>query len=155
MEQKKQTLMVDMDGVLVRPNFKDDATKDYNIYEGCALLPGCAEILEKLNKKYELYIVTKFIMSGAPEMSGTILKDKFHFLQEKLPFIKSNQYVFIQDKLMLDFDIRIDDKPESLGDSKIKLLFNSPKNQDVHPEDLLRERIIRVNSWREIDKILV
>lgn len=154
MEQKKQTLMVDMDNTLVRPNFQD-TTKDHNIYEGCLLLPGAAEILEKLNKKYELYIVTKFIWDKNPSMSGTILKDKFAFLQKELPFIHSNQYIFIEDKLMLDFDIRIDDNPKSLGESKIKLLFNTPENQDVHPEDLLRERVIRVNSWREIDKILV
>ena len=154
MKPQKQSLMVDMDNTIVRPNFRDD-TNAYNAYEGCNLLPNCAEVLEKLNKKYDLFIVTRFIWDKHPEFSGDIIKNKFNFLQEKLPFIKPEQCVFIQDKLMLDFDIRIDDDPKHLGESKIKLLFNSPDNQDVHPEDLLRERIIRVNSWREIDKILV
>ncbi len=146
--------MVDMDNTLVRPNFKEN-TKEYNAYEGCNLIPGCAEVLEKLNKKYDLFVVTRFIWDKNPEVSGDILRNKFNFLQEKLPFITPEQYIFVQDKLMLDFDIRIDDDPKWLGDAKIKLLFNSPDNQNVHPEDLLRERIIRVGSWREIDKILV
>lgn len=155
MEQKKQTLAVDMDNVIVRPIPLEEAN-DYNAYAaGAKLLPGCLEVIEKLNNKYDLFITTYFIWDKNLDAGGKILKSKYEFLRQTFPFIKPSQYVFTPNKSMQKFDIRIDDQPRWLGDAKINLLFSSPDNQDVHPEDLLRSRIIRVGSWREVDKILV
>ena len=135
MEQKKQTLALSLDDPLVRPN--------------------CVDVVKKLNQKYQLFILTDF-PHQTPDAFGDFLKTKYETIHEKFDFLTPEQFIFTPDKLMLPFDIRIDDHAKWLTDgAKIKLLFSSPDNQDVHPEDLLRNRIIRVQNWREIDKILV
>lgn len=154
MEQKKQSLAVDMDNVIVRPQ-EIEPGQSGNAYEGVSLLPGARDVLAKLNRKYDLYIVTNFNWENHQEYIGDHLKNKYEFLTKELPFITPSQIIFTRHKNNVNFDIRIDDNPEHLGNGKIKLLFDSPANQDVHPEDLLRNRIIRVNNWREIDKTLV
>ncbi|MBR0403574.1 hypothetical protein IJI55_03455 [Candidatus Saccharibacteria bacterium] len=154
MEQKKQTLAVDMDNVIVRPKEIEPGKSD-NAYAGVALLPGCKDVLAKLNRKYDLYIVTSFLWKDHQESIGDNLKNKYEFLISELPFITPEQIIFTCHKNNMDFDVRIDDNPDNLENGKIKLLFDSPKNQSAHPEDLLRLRIIRVNNWREIDKTLV
>lgn len=154
MKPTKQTLAVDMDNVLVRPKEIEPGRND-NAYEGVALLPYCREVLEKLNRQYDLYIVTNFLWKDHQNYIGDNLKNKFEFLIEQLPFITPAQIIFTCHKNNMRFDVRIDDNPDNLENGKIKLLFDGPKNQEVHPEDLLRSRIIRVKNWHEINKILV
>lgn len=154
MKPQKQTLSVDMDNVLVHPQEIEPGKND-NAYEGVSLLPNCREVLEKLNRQYDLYIVTNFLWKDHQDYIGDNLKNKYEYLIKELPFITPSQLIFTCHKNMMQFDVRIDDNPDNLENGKIKLLFDSPKNQDAHPEDLLRNRIIRVKNWHEINKILV
>ena len=154
MKPPKQTLAVDMDNVLVHPK-EIEPGKSENAYEGVSLLPSCKEVLEKLNRQYDLYIVTNFLWKDHQNFIGDNLKNKYDFLIDQLRFITPSQIIFTCHKNNMQFDVRIDDNPENLGNGKIKLLFDSPKNQEAHPEDLLRSRIIRVKNWHEINKILV
>lgn len=55
----------------------------------------------------------------------------------------------------MNFDIRIDDKINNLDGSETKLLFSTWHNTDISEEELKRDNIVRVNSWYDIEKILL
>ena len=55
----------------------------------------------------------------------------------------------------MDFDIRIDDKLENVIDGNTKILFNAWHNRDLDDEYLKEKDVIRVNSWDDIEKILL
>ncbi|NLC88244.1 MAG: hypothetical protein GX682_05715 [Clostridiaceae bacterium] len=141
------------------PENKKEEWKEYfeskNVYENVNLLPNVYETLEKLSKKYELYIATAYIFRDNPEKSTKHLKNKFNYLLKTFPFIKPEKYIFINNKELLDCDIKIDDKLSNLkGNAKLKLLFTAYHNKDISDEELLKENVIRVNNWNEILKIL-
>lgn len=125
-----------------------------NLYENAPLLDGCYEVLEKLTKKYDIYIVTSYVWGKDIINPAENLKNKFNYLQEKLPFIDSSKYIFTQNKQIMHFDIRIDDRLSGLENGNIKLLFNSWSNRKLTDEQLQEQNIIRVKNWYEIEKIL-
>ena len=84
--------------------------KDRNFYEDATLFDNCYHILERLNDKYDLYIVTAYLWNEVIDLSGKNLNNKYCYLRQMLPFIKPEQYVITTNKLILEFDIRIDDK---------------------------------------------
>lgn len=102
-----------------------------NLYENAPLLDGCYEVLKRLNEKYDIYIVTSYIWGKDIINPEENLKNKFRYLKEKLPFINPNKYIFTQNKKLLNFDIRIDDRISGLENGKIKLLFNSWSNNTI------------------------
>lgn len=126
-----------------------------NLYEKAPLLEGCYEVLEKLNKKYDVYIVTSYIWGKDIIDASSNLKNKYEYLKEQLPFIEPSKYIFTQNKDIMNFDIRIDDRLSGLGNAKIKLLFNSWSNNTISEEELKEKNIIRVNGWYDIEKILL
>ena len=72
------------------------------------------------------------------------------------PFIKPNQYVFINNKDLLEADIRIDDSVSKLnGKAELKLLYTVYHNLKISNEELESKGIKRVNNWREIERILL
>lgn len=121
-----------------------------NFYEGMPLMDDCYEILEKLNKQFDLYIVTAYLWDGTPDCSGNNLKFKYEYLKEKLPFIHPKQYVFASNKQLMNFDIRIDDRPKNLEGAETKIMFDQWHNRGVIDD----ENIIRVFSWKEVYEIL-
>ena len=72
-----------------------------------------------------------------------------------MPFIDPGKYIFTQNKDIMNFDIRIDDRLLGLGNAKIKLLFNSLSNNTISEEELKEKNVIRVNGWDDIEKILL
>lgn len=126
-----------------------------NQYDYCELLPGAKEIIEKLNKEYDVYIGTSYVFRDIPEESSIILKQKCDYLTKELPFISPFQYIFIYDKSLLNVDIKIDDKPDNLSNCERKLLFSAWHNNKITDEELKKQGIERVNNWYEIgDKLL-
>ncbi len=125
-----------------------------NIYDNAPLLDGCFEVLKKLNKKYDIYIVTSYIWKKDVINPSENLKNKFNYLQEKLPFISPNKFIFTQDKKLMHFDIAIDDRLSGLENCDIKILFNSWSNKSLDDEFLKESDVIRVNGWYDIEKIL-
>lgn len=125
-----------------------------NLYENAPLLEGCYEVLKRLNEKYDIYIVTSYIWGKNIINPEENLKNKFQYLKEKLPFINPNKYIFTQNKKLMSFDIRIDDRIAELENGKIKLLFDSWSNNTITEEKLKKENIIRVKNWYEIESIL-
>lgn len=125
-----------------------------NLYANVPLLDGCYEVLRKLNEKYDVYIVTAYIWGQDIINAEENLKNKFIYLKENLPFISSQKYIFTQDKKILDFDIKIDDRINNLEGAKIKLLFTAWHNKNISSKELESKGIIRVDSWYDIEKVL-
>ena len=125
-----------------------------NLYANVPLLDGCYEVLRKLNEKYDVYIVTAYIWGQDIINAEENLKNKFIYLKENLPFISSQKYIFTQDKKILDFDIKIDDRIYNLEGAKIKLLFTAWHNKNISSKELESKGIIRVDSWYDIEKVL-
>ena len=125
-----------------------------NLYANAPLLDGCYEVLRKLNEKYDVYIVTAYIWGQDIINAEENLKNKFIYLKENLPFISSQKYIFTQDKKILDFDIKIDDRINNLEGAKIKLLFTAWHNKNISSKELESKGIIRVDSWYDIEKVL-
>ena len=126
-----------------------------NIYDYCELNPGCYEVLEELNKEYELFIGTSYIWREIPNESGFVLEQKYEYLQKMLPFISPYQYIFLSDKSILNVDIKLDDKIENLGNASIKLLFSAYHNKDYSDEYLSNLGIERMNGWFDVRDRLI
>ena len=120
------------------------------------MIEGTYETLEKLSKKYEIYIATAYIFRDNEEYSSKNLKNKFEYLYENLPFISPNNFIFTTNKEIIDCEIKIDDKLSNLeGKAETKLLFTAYHNKKITQEELEKNGIIRVNNWKEIEKILL
>ena len=129
--------------------------KDRNFYEDAILFEGCYEVLEKLNKKYDIYIVTAYLWNDCIDISGNNLCNKYYYLREMLPFIDPKKYIFTTNKNLMNFDIRLDDKVENIINGDIKLLMNAWHNRNISDDELKEKNIIRVNNWYDIEKILI
>lgn len=115
--------------------------EENDLYNEVYLLPKAYDVIEKLNKKYEVYISTAYIFRDKEEISGQVLKNKFNYLYKTLPFIKPYQYIFINNKCLLDCDIIIDDKLSNLqGKAKIKILFPAYHNKNIDRKQLKRRK---------------
>lgn len=132
-----------------------DFVKGKSFYEKAPLFDGCFEVLKKLNKKYDIYIVTSYIWEDLTDITSDNLKNKYIYLKEKLPFIPPEKYIFTTNKNIINFDIRIDDKIQNLGNGELKLLFSAWHNKNILQETLNDENIIRVDTWYDIEKILL
>lgn len=127
-----------------------------NIYNYTQILPNAYNVMEQLNKKYELYITTAYIFRDDKEKSSKLLKNKFDYLIKNFPFIQPEQYIFTSNKEIVECQIKIDDKPANLeGDAELKLLFTAYHNKNIPNEELQKNNLIRVNNWNEIGKILL
>ena len=127
-----------------------------NIYDYTNLMPDAYEVMKKLSEKYELYIVTAYIFKDDKWKSAEHLKNKFNYLMKTFPFIKPENYIFTSSKEIIKGDIRIDDKASNLvGDAEKKLLFTAYHNRNVSDEELEKEGLIRVNGWKDIEKMLM
>lgn len=127
-----------------------------NIYDYTQVLPNAYNVLEELNKKYELYITTAYIFREDKEKSSELLKNKFDYLIKNFPFIQPEQYIFTSNKEIVECQIKIDDKPSNLdGDAELKLLFTAYHNRNIPDEELKKNNLVRVNNWNEIQKILL
>lgn len=125
-----------------------------NQYDYCEMLPGAKEVIEELNKYYDVYIGTSYVFRDIPHESSVILKQKCDYLKKELPFITPFQYIFLYDKSLLNIDIKIDDKPDNLTNCERKILFNAWHN-NISEEELNELGIEKVNNWYEIkDKLI-
>lgn len=127
----------------------------HNQYDYSILLPGVVEVLKDLQEFYDIYIGTSYIIKEIPKECGIILLHKHDYLCEKLPFIPVNNYIFINNKSLLNCDIKIDDKIDNLENAKVKILFTAYHNKDLSDEYLKNKGVIRANSWYEIRDILL
>ena len=118
-------------------------------------LPHCIETIEKLQKYYQIFIVTSYIWKENVIDAATNLKNKYEYLRYFFPFIDPNNFIFITDKSQIKFDIGIDDRPKNLINCVQKILFTEFRNQKISNEELQSNGIVRANDWKEIEKILI
>ncbi len=127
-----------------------------NAYDYVDIVKDSQEVMEKLNKVYDVYIATAYVFRDAPEVSGKTLNDKYNFLLKNFPFIDPHKFIFISNKDLLDADIRIDDSPKKLmGKAELKLLFTAYHNKNMTEEELKQNNFVRVNNWKEVEEILL
>lgn len=127
-----------------------------NMYEKAEFICTAQESLKKLSEKYDIFIVTAYYVKDRPRTSGRLLKDKLDWLLTNLPFIPLSNYVFANNKEIIDCDIKIDDKLNNLkGHGKLKLLFTAYHNKDLTNEELKNENVQRVDNWQQIEDILL
>ena len=119
------------------------------------MFEGCYDVLRKLNDKYDLYIVTAYLWNDVIDISGDNLRNKYYYLREMLPFINPNKYIFTTNKNLLKFDIRIDDRLDNIMEADTKILFTAWHNRDLDDKFLEDNNVIRVNSWDDIEKLLL
>ena len=109
------------------------------------VMPGSKEVLEKLNVIYEIVVV-----SLATEFPYS-LTDKQLWLNDHFPFISWRQIVFCGNKNLIRADIMIDDHFKNLDHFKGEtIMFTQPPNMLIK-----NSRHKRVNSWQEIEKLLL
>jgi 5'(3')-deoxyribonucleotidase len=96
------------------------------------------EYLRKLNKEFDLYIVTS--------TSYKTSRKKFERFFELFPFLDEHQLIITHHKEIIDVDIIVDDCPINLTNTDhIRFLINQSYNKSVKDES-----IIRVNDLREV-----
>ncbi len=126
-----------------------------NMYDGAILKDDAYEVIKNLNEVYELYIVTSYVIPDAHYQEGNHLKYKMEFLQKHLPFLTTEQIIFIANKDLINFDIRIDDSIKHLTRGETLLLYDAYSNQEYTKEKLEKRNIKRVMNWKEIAEILL
>jgi 5'-nucleotidase len=96
------------------------------------------EILEKLNRKYEVFIV-----SAAMQFPQS-LPEKLEWLNEHFDFFTWKQIVFCGSKTVVHGDFMIDDLPHNLEKfNGEKFIFTAPHNKHYN-------HFNRLNNWREV-----
>ena len=117
-----------------------------------APLSDCVDVIEKLNERYDVYIVTSYIWKEDIIDAATNLKNKFEYLQYWFSFIDTNKFIFMTDKTKIHYDIGIDDRISNLESCNRKLLFTEFRNKNVTKEELENIGIKRVNNWLDVEK---
>lgn len=117
---------------------------NYDLFRHLPVVEDSQEVVAKLCKAYEVYIVTTATLK--PE----IMVAKWEWLDEHFPFISKNNVVMCGKKDIVRTSILIDDAPHNLEGFKGKtpLLFNQPYNQK-------EKRFVRVKNWKHIKELLL
>ena len=126
-----------------------------NVYDYCNLNDNCYEVLNNLNKKYDVYICSAYVFKDNVSHSATMLKQKFNYLIKTFPFLDPKKFIFASDKKVINCDIKIDDVVDNLSDAKIKLLFTCYHNKNISDNELKEKGILRTNDWNDIRKMLL
>lgn len=129
----------------VFPNSKKHLHTE-GFFRTTAVIENSQEIVEKLNNKYDVYIV-----SAATEFPKS-LTEKQAWLNEFFPFITWRQMVFCGSKEIVQADIMIDDHFKNLNNftGPLSILFTQPHNAYAD-----NGRHKRVNTWLEIAEMLL
>jgi 5'-nucleotidase len=111
-------------------------------YRDLKPLPHAVEVLERLNKRYEIFIVTTSPKSA--------LQDKALWVEEFLPFIGSRHIIFTHHKHMIKGDLLFDDAPHNLEKfmeaGGFAVAMDYTYNESV--------RCVRASNWLEFESSL-
>lgn len=140
----------------------DGITEDYvnyyyekDVYSYTKLYKDAKEVLEKLNKKYDICICSAYVFKEGLEKSYIHLANKYKYLQKEFPFLKADNYIFTSRKDLVKCDIKIDDRIDNLKGDCEKILFTARHNKNITEEELKELGIKRMDSWKEIEKYLL
>lgn len=114
-----------------------------NFFRTMKVNENSQEVMEKLNRKYELFIV-----SAAMEFPQS-LPEKLAWLNEHFPFLTWKQFVFCGSKAVVHGDFMIDDLPHNLEKfNGEKFIFTAPHNTHLN-------QFHRLNNWKEVGERLL
>lgn len=110
------------------------------------VIKNAPEIMEKLNQKYDLFVV-----SSATEFPNS-LTQKMFWLIKHFPFIEWKQVVLCGSKQIVKGDIMLDDHFKNLDyfDGEKTLLYTQPHN--IYADSKHHHR---VNNWEEVASVLL
>lgn len=128
--------------------------KEKNLYLDAELFPDCYDVLKDLNDRYQILVCTDYIWNEMISSAGINLKNKYDYLYERLDFLNPRDFVFTANKSVINTDIKLDDKPVNLKGASTKLLFSAWHNKKMTKEELDKEKIIRVDNWKDVHKVL-
>lgn len=127
-----------------------------DFYKDAKLIKNSKEVIEKLCKKYDVYICTSCVMLCSPLTSGPLFTSKYNFLLKNFPFIDPKKFIFTGSKDMVNGDIFIDDYFHNLKSNiKTKFLFTSYHNKNFTDEELKKRGVVRVKDWLDIEQKLL
>lgn len=137
----------DLTGKLEYEAFKnhDKYVNSENFFYSAIAIQDSIETVRRLNDVYQVFIV-----SSAMQFPLS-LTEKMNWLTKYFPFLSWKQIVFCGSKEIVYGDIMIDDHFKNLDNFQGQtLLFTQPHNIDKQTE-----KHTRVNSWREIETLLL
>jgi 5'(3')-deoxyribonucleotidase len=109
-----------------------------NFFRTMSVNEHCQEIMEKLNKKYQVFVV-----SAAMEFPRS-LAEKLEWIQEHFTFLSWRQIVFCGSKTVVHGDYMIDDLVHNLEHfNGEKFIFSAPHNVHLN-------HFKRLNNWKEV-----
>lgn len=127
-----------------------------NVYNYAHLKEDAYEVLELLNKVYDIYICSAYIDPRETYESGIVCYNKHRWLVDHLPFISPTKFIFMSDKSLVKADIRIDDKLSNLsGEADLKIFIPTEYNKDILDSEVKKYNAIRCDNWIEIKNILL
>jgi 5'(3')-deoxyribonucleotidase len=138
-----------------RDDFFDNYFFQHDVYKDAVLEDGAYDTVKKLCTKYDVYICSDYLVYDRPKRSGEFLNFKYEFLIKALDFFPMDHFIFSSKKSLVHTDIKIDDKITHLENGNMKLLFTAYHNVNISDEELKNKNIIRVNSWKDIEDILL
>jgi 5'-nucleotidase len=147
METGQKLSPADIVGKLEDEAFPDQRkwVSESGFFRTLPVMEGSCEVLKKLSETYDIIVV-----SLATEFPNSLI-DKLMWLHEHFPFVSWKQIVFCGDKSLIKADIMIDDHPKNLDFFEgTTFMFSQPLNIHIN-----QTKHIRVNSWKEIEDILL
>jgi 5'-nucleotidase len=146
-ETGERLTLKDVAGLLEGEAFKNEHkwVSKAGFFRNLPVIPGSREALIRLNDHYKVIVV-----SLATEFPYC-LTDKRLWLHDNFPFISWRQMMFCGDKNIIKADIMIDDHFKNLDYFEGRtILFTQPHNMLI-----ANSKHLRVNSWAEIEKLLI
>jgi len=124
---------------------KEIIFNDENYWATIPPMEDAVEVIERLSKKHEIFIASDAITVN----NDVCMTGKKKWLKRFLPFIKSSQLIFIQNKSMLVGNLLIEDVVEQIINFKGRtMLFDYFYNRTCLPS-------WRVNTWKEAEEIIL
>lgn len=115
-----------------------DRVADGEMFRDLPVFPGCQDVLEELNTRYAVLIVT-----AAMEYPRGI-PPKIEWLETHFPFLDPLQFVFCGPKQSLAVDYLLDDSVKHFSGFQGKpVLYSAPHNLDETDYD-------RVDNWSDV-----
>jgi len=126
-----------------------------DFYKDVPCKDGVHEVLPKLNDKFKVLLCSDFVMPGQEWRCDRIISNKYELIKREFPYMHPTQFIFMHDKKTLKADIQIDDKVKQLSPFvSQRILYTTWHNEDIKDAELQKQKIIRMNSWKEIAKYL-
>ena len=129
--------------------------KNNNVYDYARAEVNSKYVLMKLMTMYDIYVCSKYYSDLDNTIVPELLPRKCEFVIKNYPFLDRKNFIFTNDKSMIEADAKIDDSIDNLTGSGVKLLYTAYHNRNITKEELDELGIKRVNNWLQIEEELM